>query len=257
MCYLNFRSLLIFFTILLSISSYSKANPCFEIEALINLRNSIDPVKEHLLYDSIVKKIKKLTNTYSKASASAHLSVAISNRFKKIKNGLKIVNNTKDQALAKFLKKDIKDASFVKENPTFTGGESKVYLSKKNPGKALKVWVTSRMDQFESSVQGLAVIRDMAMKNPSLHKHLHVTKIFEQGKGYIIREYISGTKELSKAIAAGNPDAIIAYNSLTKSLKNEKGYLNQKIHSTLKKLSDNFHWDPKMKKIVLFDTPGF
>ncbi|WP_366934415.1 peptidoglycan-binding protein [Corallococcus exiguus] len=150
-------------------------------------------------------------------------------------------------------------ATDLKPAKGLAGSEGQLFLSEKWPGKTLKRWFKSRLNDMDESIKKLKEAKAAVEANSKLKADIKVVKIFEQGPDWVLREFDSSSMALSNALSNSTTSA--AYRRVVTELQRMKsvGQLPPVLEDLLKKLtrakgpSNNIHWSPDINKLVVID----
>jgi hypothetical protein len=133
----------------------------------------------------------------------------------------------------------------------FRGGEGQLFLSEKQPLLALKRWFKSRLADMGESIRLLRGAKDAVDANPKLRADVEVAKVHKQGSDWVLRDFDPDSVPLRRALS--DADASAARARAIAELEGTTDPLLQDILKKLQRNSDNVHWSPSKKKIVIID----
>jgi len=134
----------------------------------------------------------------------------------------------------------------------FKGGEGAIFTGK-SKSTALKRWFSDssgNLDKMDLSLQKLRAAREAVGANPELAGHVDVVAVHERTGDYIVRDFDPSSKPLSQS-PAGEASQEAAIEAILKS--KSRSATEQDILNKLQNKSDNLHWSPSRKKILIID----
>ncbi len=224
---------------------------CFELQTLKNIRAQIDQRTDFGKFTEIDSQIKAIEKTNPNEAFKTELLFQIDQGFDRIPTTRRPPDFDIDSQTR--LNQYFNGEKIPKS--TMTGGEGKIYPSPTKSHEAIKVWNPSRLDDFEKSVNGIIVYKEIVDQSADLSKNLRVAKVLERGDSYIVKEFFPRSIKIKSAIK--DPSVAKAYDEVLENLSKRDDFLGNRMYQALKKQSENYHWDPISKKIVLIDALGF
>jgi hypothetical protein len=224
---------------------------CFELQMLKNIRSQLDQDKDFSKFVEIDSQIKAIEKANPNEAFRTELLFQIDQGFTQVPSTKRPPKYDIDSQTR--LNQYFQGEKIPKS--TMTGGEGKIYPSLTKPNEAIKIWNPSRIDDFERSVNGMIVYKEIVDQSSDLSKNLKVAKVLERGDSYIVKEFFPDSKKI-KAVMK-DPQVAKAYEETLEALSKKDDFLSNRMYQALKKKSENYHWDPISKKIVLIDALGF
>ena len=135
-------------------------------------------------------------------------------------------------------------------DPTHQGGEGAVFRDSGDQ-RVLKRWYSDRVGDMRRSVKLLKDARSAVAGDPVLRKHVRVVAVHEEGKDWILRDWVSANQTIG-----GAPAAQEALNRVTEALGrlDANGGLAEALSTLrirIRERSENLRWDGE--RIVVVD----
>jgi hypothetical protein len=138
-------------------------------------------------------------------------------------------------------------------DPAMHGREGQIFTAAQRPGLAIKRFFSSNEIDPWVGVRMLEEAHTAVQAQPKISRLLSVVKVVERGPDYIVREFDAKSVPLK---------SIMEREEVTKAIIELKRELRFSTDSNLKKIykkldhekpSENLHWSPEQKKILLID----
>ncbi|MCC6371097.1 MAG: hypothetical protein IT236_08845, partial [Bacteroidia bacterium] len=136
-------------------------------------------------------------------------------------------------------------------NPKLSGGEGQLFESPLTDNQVMKRWFENRVADMPKSIKLLKDAKKLIESSPNLSKVLDVVSLGEHGKDWVIRGFDRKSSPLKDAIVS--PFAVQARQQAITLLSGQEGSLAKSILKKLNNNSENLHWSPTDKKILIID----
>lgn len=145
--------------------------------------------------------------------------------------------------------------------PFGRGREAAVYQINDAPNTALKVckgkiW-RDNPKIFLRSTYMLAYMKSRLVDFPDLIDFIDVSAVIDIGQGWMRKQFFPDSVELSHSLLSENPEVALAYTNAL-AIFESKDYKSdpfvQLFFRRLQEKSQNIHWNPTSKKLVLIDA---
>lgn len=152
---------------------------------------------------------------------------------------------------AEFLEvlKDFRANPNPSPNVEFAGGEGQIYLSDGSPTRCLKRWYASRTGDLDRSVGYLTEARDAVLADEVLPASLVVVQVHRRGSDWIVRDFDPTSIRLKRARGDEQVDRAVA--AVLGRLEETAKLPN--VRKKVQQSSDNVHWSPTLKRILVID----